>query len=98
MVDLEQKVFVTTVKITNRADCCWENLVNFDIRVGTNLTNGGKFNPQCGPTYIYNVGAGETLTIKCDPPMLGQYLSISIKETTGTLSFCEVEVYGYQRK
>lgn len=98
LVDLQQEVFVTIVKITNRADCCSENLVNFDIRVGTNETDGGKLNPQCGPTYIYNVGAGETLTIKCSPPLLGRYLSISIKKTSGTLNFCELEVYGYQRK
>lgn len=97
-VDLEQELFVTTVRITNRADCCWDNLVNFNIRVGTNLADGGKFNSQCGPTYIYNVGAGQTLSVRCVPPLLGQYVSVSIADTGGTLNFCEVEVYGYQRK
>ncbi len=98
VVDLEQELFVTTVRITNRADCCWENLVNFNIRVGANSKDGGKFNPQCGATYTYNVGAGQTLSVRCKPPLLGQYVSVSITGTSGVLNFCEVEVYGYQRK
>ncbi|XP_028401484.1 phosphatidylinositol phosphatase PTPRQ-like [Dendronephthya gigantea] len=96
-VDLEHEYFVTSVHITNRADCCWRNLVNFNIRVGGNSTDGGKHNPQCGPTYIYEVGAGQTLPVKCMPPLLGQYVTVSITGAHGTLNFCEVEVYGYQR-
>ena len=97
LVDLEQEVFVKTVRITNRADCCWENLINFDIRVGTNSTDGGKSNAQCGSTYIYSVGAGKTLSITCMPPVPGRYVSVFIADASGTLNFCEVEVYGYQR-
>lgn len=59
---------------------------------------GGKSNTQCGPTYSYNVAAGQTVSISCVPPLLGRYLSVSIVDNVGTLNFCEVEVYGYQRK
>jgi hypothetical protein len=97
-VDLEHDIFVTSVRITNRAFCCWENLKNFDVRVGDSLTDNGRRNPQCGETYSDVVGEGETLSINCVPPLLGRYVTISIENTEGTLNFCEVEVYGYQRK
>ncbi len=98
-VDLGQSLFVTTVRITDRADCCWANLTNFNIRVTeANLTDNDEHNPQCGATYTDNVGAGQTLSVNCAPPLLGQIVTVSITEAEGTLSFCEVEVYGYQRK
>ncbi|XP_028400814.1 uncharacterized protein LOC114523946 [Dendronephthya gigantea] len=93
-VDLGQELFVTGVRITNRADCCWGNLRNFEIRVGMNSTEGGKANPRCGPKYTQNVGAGQTVSVNCMPPLLGQILTVSIPDANGTLNFCEVEVYG----
>ena len=33
-VDLSQQVQVGMVKITNRGDCCWRRLENFEILVG----------------------------------------------------------------
>ena len=89
---------MTSVRITNRADCCWEELANFNIRVGVNLMDGGQHNPQCGPTFKYNVPAGTTHVVKCAPPLLGRYVSVDIRGAGGVLNFCEVEVYGYQRK
>lgn len=62
------------------------------------MTDGGKHNQQCGPTYIYEVAAGQTLSVKCVPPLLGQYVTVTITGADGTLNFCEVEVYGYQRE
>ena len=89
---------MTVIRITNRADCCWTNLANFDIRVGANLTNGGKHNSQCGPTYTDHVGGAQTVSINCGPPLLGRFVTVSITEAEGTLNFCELEVYGYHRK
>ena len=98
-VDLGQSLFVKTIRITNRADCCWENLTNFDVRVTeANLTDNDEHNRQCGATYTDNVGAGQTLSVNCVPPLLGQIVTVSITKTDGKLNFCEVEVYGYQRK
>lgn len=97
-VNLEQEIAVTNVRITNRADCCWENLSDFDVRVGQNLNEGGKRNPQCGATYTADVGAGETITVNCGSPLPGRFLTVSIAEAEGILNFCEVEVYGHPRK
>ena len=41
-VDLLQKYAVTTIRLTNRADCCWERLKDFDIRVGNTDDNPGS--------------------------------------------------------
>jgi hypothetical protein len=89
---------VTAIRITNRADCCWTDLANFDVRVGANLTDGGKRNSQCGPTYTDHVGGAQTVSINCGPPLLGRFVTVSITEAEGTLNFCELEVYGYHRK
>ena len=98
MVDLEQEVFVTSVRITNRKDCCWENLANFNIKVGSNLMYGGTSNSMCAPTYKENVGAGKTQIFVCLLPMLGRYVTVAITGAGGVLNFCELEVYGYRRK
>ena len=97
-VDLEENIFVTSVEITNRAYCCWENLTNFDIRIGANLTDDGRRNPRCGATHSDVVGAGETVSVNCVPPLLGRFVTVIINNTEETLNFCEVQVLGYQRK
>ncbi len=87
-VDLGQSLFVTTVRITNRADCCWENLTNVDVRVTeANLTDNDEHNPQCGATYTDNIGGGQTLSVNCVPPLLGQIVTVSITKAEGKLNF-----------
>ena len=38
-VDLGGNYLVTKVQVTNRGDCCWNRLSNFDIRVGNTDRN-----------------------------------------------------------
>jgi hypothetical protein len=45
MIDFQQTVFVSTVRIYNRAECCFNRLNNFDIRVGDSSTFIN--NPAC---------------------------------------------------
>ena len=62
--------------MTNRIDCCWENFTNFEIRVGTNLTDNVERNPRCRPKYARNVRAGQTVTVNCTPPLLENILTV----------------------
>lgn len=45
-VDLGQTYIVTTVKVTNRGDCCAERLDGAEIRIGNSLENNGNNNPR----------------------------------------------------
>uniref|UniRef100_UPI00398EF1EB fucolectin-like n=1 Tax=Pristiophorus japonicus TaxID=55135 RepID=UPI00398EF1EB len=44
-VDLKDTYRVSTVTITNRADCCSERLSGAEIRIGSSLENNGNSNP-----------------------------------------------------
>ena len=82
--------FIRKLIITNRSDCCWEELSDFQIRIGLSLDNNGNSNPLCGGFYSLNA---ETKSIVCPNPMLGRYVNIIIPGPNQTLTLCEVEVY-----
>lgn len=44
-VDLLETYRVTSVKITNREDCCAERINGAEIRIGNSLENNGNSNP-----------------------------------------------------
>ncbi|KAL0189900.1 hypothetical protein M9458_016999, partial [Cirrhinus mrigala] len=44
-LDLLDSYSITTVTITNRADCCTERLNGAEIRIGNSLENNGNNNP-----------------------------------------------------
>lgn len=47
-VDLRRTYLVTSVKVTNRGDCCAERLNGAEIRIGDSLENNGNNNPRSG--------------------------------------------------
>lgn len=47
-VDLRKSYFVTSVKVTNRGDCCAERLDGAEIRIGDSLENNGNNNTRSG--------------------------------------------------
>jgi hypothetical protein len=69
MIDFEQTVFVSMVRIFNRVDCCSELLVNFELRVGDSSTFSN--NPACALNQ-------PTFSDKKDCPCMlsGRYFSI----------------------
>lgn len=96
---MQTHVIVSKVVVTNRADCCWEKFVNVQIRAGGHIGNKRKWNQVCGPKITGIFNAGETMTFKCHVPLYtSRYVFIGIEGIVGTLSFCEVQVYGYQGK
>ncbi|XP_068136066.1 uncharacterized protein [Hyperolius riggenbachi] len=90
-VDLLQPHKISTVVITNRADCCRERLNGASILIGKSLENNGNNNPSCAEiSSIQNSGA---LTFQCKH-MVGRYVNIVIRGKQQFLSLCEVQVFG----
>ncbi|GMH44697.1 hypothetical protein BSKO_12649 [Bryopsis sp. KO-2023] len=85
-VDLGKILQITRVKITNRADCCWDRLSKMKISVGNKQPY--TLNPAC---VVNGAQArGETKDWKCQ--MKGRYVTISL-EKTDYLTLCEVQVF-----
>ena len=76
------------VLIVNRYEY-HERLTNFEVRVGINTDN--LQNPTCHDR-VGTVGQGQFLTVQCDPPIPGRYVSIQMFGE-GILTLCEVFVY-----
>jgi len=88
-VDLRHQKYVYKVTITNRFDCCWDRLRNFEIRVG-NIDSADGANILCAhhPGHFGRT----TKSLYCSSPSLGRYLYIR-KLITGVLTLCEVKVH-----
>ncbi|XP_062420860.1 uncharacterized protein LOC119221789 [Pungitius pungitius] len=92
-VDLGQEYDITSVKVTNRGDCCGERLDGAEIRVGSSLENNGNNNTRCAS--IPSLSAGKTKTYRCDGGSVeGRFVNVIIPGDSRTLTLCEVEVYG----
>ncbi|XP_074000833.1 uncharacterized protein [Numenius arquata] len=88
-VDLGRRHVVYAVAVTNRRDCCWENLLGAQVHVGDSLADHGKRNPVCGA--ILDTGPGATTTVCCNG-LPGRYVSIIVPGREDFLVLCEVEV------
>ncbi|XP_015759657.1 PREDICTED: uncharacterized protein LOC107338920 [Acropora digitifera] len=93
-VDLEEPLPVATVVIVNR-NCpplhgCADYTRTFEIRIG----NDTSTYTSCGGTL--SLANGETKPFYCDPPIVGQYVSVVRLGTNSILTICEVQVYSFQ--
>uniref|UniRef100_A0A3Q3CCS2 Fucolectin tachylectin-4 pentraxin-1 domain-containing protein n=1 Tax=Haplochromis burtoni TaxID=8153 RepID=A0A3Q3CCS2_HAPBU len=89
-VDLQHSFTITTVKVTNRGDCCAERLDGAEIRIGNSLENNGNNNPKCGT--INSLGSSPTHTFQCNE-MEGRYITVFLPGPQKILTMCEVEVF-----
>uniref|UniRef100_H3ARV3 Fucolectin tachylectin-4 pentraxin-1 domain-containing protein n=1 Tax=Latimeria chalumnae TaxID=7897 RepID=H3ARV3_LATCH len=87
-LQLNKSYKISTIKITNRGECCAMRLQGAEIHVGDTL-NVTK-NPKCG-TFTSNV-AGATETFCCNG-MEGRYVTIVIPGRKEYLTLCEVEAF-----
>ncbi|XP_051947955.1 uncharacterized protein LOC127619190 [Xyrauchen texanus] len=96
-LDLLDNYLVSTVVITNRADCCPDQINGAEIRIGNSLENNGNNNPRCA--VIPSIAAGASASYSCSG-MEGRYVNVFIPGHQTYLTLCEVEVYGtgYRRK
>uniref|UniRef100_A0A8C1E258 Fucolectin tachylectin-4 pentraxin-1 domain-containing protein n=1 Tax=Cyprinus carpio carpio TaxID=630221 RepID=A0A8C1E258_CYPCA len=90
-VDLRYIYRVSRVIITNRLDCCPEQINGAEIHIGNSLDNNGNNNPICA--VISSIPAGVSSTYICND-MEGRYVNLIIPGDSRILTLCEVEVYG----
>ncbi|KAM9450170.1 fucolectin-like [Clarias gariepinus] len=90
MVDLLAVHNISTVIITNRADCCTQRLTGGEIHIGNSLVNNGNNNPRC--VVISTIAPGGSANYTCN--MRGRYVSVILPNTFQYLTICELEVYG----
>ncbi|XP_026105085.1 fucolectin-like, partial [Carassius auratus] len=90
-LDLYDIYSVNRVVITNRNDCCAEQINGTEIRIGNSLENNGNNNPICA--VIPAIPAGESYSYSCGG-MEGRYVNLIIPGDMKLLTMCEVKVYG----
>ncbi|XP_055075197.2 uncharacterized protein [Misgurnus anguillicaudatus] len=91
-LDLMQSYAVVSVALTNRADCCSEQLNGAVVHIGDSLESEGQANPVC--VKVSSIPAGGTEVLRCDSVLNGRYVTVSLPGESRTLSLCEVEVFG----
>ncbi|XP_065806982.1 fucolectin-like [Labrus bergylta] len=91
-LDLRETHTVTSVKVTNRGDCCAQRLDGAEIRIGNSAENNGNDNPKCAS--ISHIGEGKTVTFYCEGgSVMGRFVNVIIPGPKKALTLCEVEVY-----
>nr|XP_020504448.1 uncharacterized protein LOC109995164 [Labrus bergylta] len=91
-LDLRETHAVTSVKVTNRGDCCAQRLDGAEIRIGNSAENNGNDNPKCAS--ISHIGEGKTVTFYCEGgSVMGRFVNVIIPGPNNYLTLCEVEVY-----
>uniref|UniRef100_A0A672Z4A5 Fucolectin tachylectin-4 pentraxin-1 domain-containing protein n=1 Tax=Sphaeramia orbicularis TaxID=375764 RepID=A0A672Z4A5_9TELE len=93
-VDLLDSYIITSIKITNRGDCCPERLNGVQIHVGNSLEDNGLRNPIVGT--IAAIAAGSTDTLSFTDHVEGRHVILVLPGINRFLTLCEVEVYGYR--
>ncbi|XP_067256476.1 uncharacterized protein [Chanodichthys erythropterus] len=90
-LDLRHIYSVSEVVVTNRKDCCAEQINGAEIHIGNSLENNGNNNPICA--VIPAIPAGESYNYSCNG-MEGRYVNLIIPGDMKILTLCEVKVYG----
>uniref|UniRef100_G3PGN9 F5/8 type C domain-containing protein n=2 Tax=Gasterosteus aculeatus aculeatus TaxID=481459 RepID=G3PGN9_GASAC len=93
-VDLLRPYTVTSIAITNRADCCEERLNGAKVHVGNSIKNNGAANPVVGT--VDRTDQGELITLTFTEHVEGRYVTVVLPGSGKYLTLCEVEVYGYR--
>uniref|UniRef100_A0A087Y4N1 Fucolectin tachylectin-4 pentraxin-1 domain-containing protein n=1 Tax=Poecilia formosa TaxID=48698 RepID=A0A087Y4N1_POEFO len=92
-VDLLESYILTSISVTNRGDCCSENINGAEIHVGNSLQDHGTSNPMVA--VISRIPLGRTLKITFSGHVEGRYVTVLQPGLNQVLTLCEVEVYGY---
>ncbi|XP_051756501.1 uncharacterized protein LOC127516167 isoform X2 [Ctenopharyngodon idella] len=90
-LDLKSSKSIRDVTVTNRIDCCPEQIDGAEIRIGNSLENDGNNNPIC--SNISGIPAGGSVSYSCSG-MEGRYVNVVIPGDSKNLTLCEVKVYG----
>ncbi|XP_013876837.1 uncharacterized protein LOC106526710 [Austrofundulus limnaeus] len=92
-VDLLDCYVIDHIVITNRGDCCAEQINGAEIHIGNSLEDNGTANKLVAT--ISSIPAGGSQTIKFSHRVEGRFVVVLIPGSGRVLTLCEVEVYGY---
>lgn len=95
-INLLEKITVQRVELLNREDCCSERLNHYGVYITNEIVPREELKPDmlCGKKQIDTPGKpGERIVINCNG-LIGQYVTVMINADKGTLTLCEVEVFG----
>ena len=83
---LEKPLYVESVEIIDKIDCCPRDIGMIKVTVSTNKTGDSS----CAKSMKY----GSTLTYKvhCSPPARGRYVTVTLTGDNVTLVLCYVLV------
>ncbi|XP_006004939.1 uncharacterized protein LOC102347739 [Latimeria chalumnae] len=90
-LDLQDSHAISTVVITNRADCCSERLRGVEVWVENSLDNYDVTKSQCTPLDSVDF-PGPTVRFSCNE-WTARYITIIIPNRKEYLSLCEVEIF-----
>ncbi|XP_051729462.1 fucolectin-4 [Ctenopharyngodon idella] len=91
-LDLIKTYTIASVALTNRGDCCAEQLNGAVVHIGDSLESEGRANPVC--VKVSFIPAGGTGKFRCASALQGRYVTVALSGENRTLSLCEVEVFG----
>ncbi|KAI4898881.1 hypothetical protein NFI96_030957, partial [Prochilodus magdalenae] len=89
-VDLLGLHYISSITITNRADCCPQRIIGAEVRIGNSLDNNGNNNPRCA--VVSSMPATVTFDLSCN--MYGRYVNVINPGSSSLVTLCEVQVYG----
>ncbi|XP_075322307.1 fucolectin-6-like [Odontesthes bonariensis] len=95
-VDLLESYVITSIKITNRGDCCGNRIAGAEIYVGSSKDYNGPDSQRVAT--IAGIPDGGTHTITLSDGVEGRYVTVVIPGSNKILSLCEVEVYGFNAR
>ena len=85
-VTLEKPLYVESIEITDKIDCCPRDIGMIKLTVSTNHTG----DPSCTKTLKY--GKSQQYKEHCSPPALGRYVTVTLTGDSVTLVLCYVLV------
>ena len=85
-VTLEKPLYVESVEITDKIDCCPRDIGMIKVAVSTNQTG----DPSCTKSLKY--GNTQKYKVHCSPPALGRYVTVTLTGDNVTLVLCYVLV------
>ncbi|TRY57768.1 hypothetical protein DNTS_012034 [Danionella cerebrum] len=90
-VDLSQVYQISLVVISNRVDCCPEEISGVEVHIGNSLENNGNSNPTCA-LVTENPDTGISIFF-CDDKE-ARYVNLLLPGDAKSLTLCEVDIYG----
>ncbi|XP_078585335.1 uncharacterized protein LOC144867284 isoform X7 [Branchiostoma floridae x Branchiostoma japonicum] len=95
-LDLGGSYVIGRVRLQNRRDGSGNRLEEFQVRVGEN--SDISQNSICGRTtnQLDDPPESRSITVDCDQPITGRYVSVQLIDRTQYLTLCEVEVFEVQ--